>query len=61
MAKILNAVFPHYSLCECARMASAFAPEDGCVCSLCAAGTYPACVRGVTGEAGLPARHRRGA
>lgn len=45
VAKILNDVFPHFSLCECARMVAELAPETGCVCSLCAPGTYPGCVR----------------
>lgn len=45
VAKILNDVFPHFSLCECARMVADLAPETGCVCSLCAPGTYPGCVR----------------
>lgn len=46
VARILNSVFPHYSLCACARMAAAFAPGEGCVCSLCPPGTYPDCVHG---------------
>lgn len=45
VAMILKQVYPQYSLCDCARMAAAFAPAQGCVCSLCAAGTYPGCVR----------------
>jgi hypothetical protein len=54
VAEILNDVFPHYSLCDCARMAAEFAPETGCVCSLCAPGTYPACVRRERGAAPSP-------
>lgn len=45
IARILTSVFPHFSLCECARMAAEFAPAQGSVCSLCAPGVYPACVR----------------
>lgn len=45
VARILNSVFPHYSLCECARMAAAFAPRHACVCSLCAPGVFPGCVQ----------------
>lgn len=44
VANILNAVFPHYSLCDCARMAADFAPHERSRCSLCPPGTYPACV-----------------
>ena len=45
VATILKRVFPHFSLCECARMTAEFAPEAGSVCSLCKPGTYPDCVR----------------
>lgn len=45
VALILNQVFPRYSLCDCARMAAMFAPEVGCVCTLCGPGTYPNCMR----------------
>ena len=45
VATILQGVYPDYSLCECARMASVFAPKEGCVCSICEPGTYPDCVR----------------
>ena len=45
VAKILNSVFPHYSLCDCARMVADFAPHDRSVCTLCPPGTYPACVK----------------
>lgn len=45
VAKILNAIFPRYSLCDCARMTAGFAPHDRSVCTLCPPGTYPACVK----------------
>lgn len=45
VARILNSVFPHYSLCECARMAAAFALQQDCVCSLCAPDVFPGCVQ----------------
>ena len=45
VARILTSVFPHFSLCQCARMAAEFAPAQGSVCSLCAPGVYPDCVR----------------
>jgi hypothetical protein len=45
VAKILRDVYPQYSLCECARMAAEVVPEEGCVCSLCGPGMFPACVR----------------
>jgi len=45
VAQILRTVYPQYSLCECARMAAVFAPDEGCVCTLCGPGTYPDCVR----------------
>lgn len=52
VAEILNGVFPRFSLCECARMVADLAPETGCVCSLCAPGTYPGCVQPETGTTG---------
>ena len=45
IANILKRVYPHYSLCQCARMAADFVPEAGCVCTICAPGTYPGCIR----------------
>ena len=54
VAQILTGVFPHLSPCDCARMASAFAPASGCICSLCAPGTYPGCVRGENDGAPCP-------
>ena len=45
VARFLQSVFPRYSMCECARMAAAFAPPQDCVCSLCAPDVFPGCVQ----------------
>jgi hypothetical protein len=44
VARILQQVHPQYTLCECARLAAAFAPAEGCTCSMCPPGTYPGCM-----------------
>jgi hypothetical protein len=45
VARILHDVYPGYSLCECARMAAAFAPDGAAKCTLCRSGTFPDCLR----------------
>ena len=59
VAKILKDVYPQYSMCECARMAAEFAPDEGCVCSLCGPDIYPGCVRKVRDKTrnGTPHAH----
>ncbi|PZF78757.1 hypothetical protein DK847_02855 [Aestuariivirga litoralis] len=52
VARIVQAVFPDYSLCECARMVAVLVPTTGCVCSLCAPGIYPDCVRDIIAPPG---------